>query len=164
MDFRYLKESDQDQLEDLIAYVEANLPDEMWWPPIRDEVRSHFFDHSWTRIIGCFDNDALVAAACLFLEPFVFTASAEAAGLAPAVVAEIGRCMVRPSKRGANLMLSMSKQLLDCAYLHGQEWVIAAVHPDNAAGCRSLERLGMSERARIVQSDVYPRIIYGMQI
>ena len=164
MHFRYLNESDKEQLESLIESVERKLPDEAWWPPIRDEVRNHFFDRDWTRIIGCFDGDELVAGAMLFLEPYTYDIFAEAIGLDPGSVAEIGRCMVRSSQRGSNLMLSMTRQLVDRAYSKEREWIIAEVHPDNLAGRKSLERLGMRETGQIVQDGVYPRIIYAMQI
>ena len=108
MNYRYLKSADADQLEDLIALVENNLPDERWWVPIRPIILEHFFDREWINFIGCFDGERLVAAAGLFLHEEAFRMSAEAAGLDPAVVAEVGRCMVRPSRRGENLMLSMS--------------------------------------------------------
>ena len=164
MEVRYLNESDKDQLEGLIELVESKLPDPSWWPPIKPEVREHFFDRDWMRFIGSFDEGRLVAVAGLFLEPSTFSASAEAAGLNPTDVAEIGRCMVRPSKRGSNLMLSMSKQLADYARATGKEWVIAAVHPDNVAGCRSLEQLGMEEKGSVLQDGTYPRTIYAMEI
>ena len=164
MEVRYLNESDKEQLEDLIELVESKLPDPTWWPPIRPEVREHFFDRDWMRFIGTFDGERLVAVAGLFIEPSTFKASAEAADLDPADVAEIGRCMVRPSRRGSNLMLSMSKQLTDYARAIGREWIIAAVHPDNAAGCRSLEQLGMEEKGEILQDGTYPRTIFAMTI
>ena len=164
MNYRYLKSTDADQLEDLIALVENNLPDERWWVPIRPIIREHFFDREWIRFIGCFDGERLVAAAGLFLHEEAFRTSAEAAGLDPAVVAEVGRCMVRPSRRGENLMLSMSGQLKDSARAHGREWLIAAVHPDNVAGRRSLERLGMEEKAEVVEAGIYPRAIYAMPL
>ena len=164
MDYRYLHESDREQLEDLIGLVESKLPDSTWWPPIKPEVSEHFFDKNWIRFIGCFDGERLIAAAGLFLEPSTFASSAEAAGLDPASVAEIGRCMVRPSKRGSNLMIGMSKQLTDYARAVGREWIIAAVHPDNTAGCRSLEQLGMTEKGHVVQDGTYPRTIYAIEI
>ena len=164
MDYRYLKSTDADQLEDLIALVESNLPDEKWWVPIRPVIREHFFDREWIRFIGFFDGDRLVAAGGLFLHEEAFRASAEAAGLDPALVAEVGRCMVRPSRRGENLMLSMNQQLKDCARAQGKEWLIAAVHPDNLAGRRSLDRLGMEERGQVVEEGGYPRAIYVMPL
>ena len=164
MDFRYLNSSDEEQLEDLISLVEANLPNEKWWVPIRPVIREHFFDPKWIRFIGCFDGDRLVAVGGLFLNEEAFRTSAEAAGLDPSVVAEVGRCMVRPTRRGGNLMLSVSQQLRDCARVHGKEWLIAAVHPDNAAGRKSLERLGMEEKGEVVEPGGYPRVVYAMPL
>ena len=164
MDYRYLNSTDADQLEELIALVEANLPDEKWWVPIRPVIREHFFDKEWIRFIGCFDGDRLVAAAGLFLHEEAFRGSAEAAGLDPSTVAEVGRCMVRASRRGENLMLSMNQQLKDRARAQGREWLIAAVHPDNVAGRMSLERLGMEEKGEVVEQGVYPRVIYAMPL
>lgn len=164
MDYRYLKETDRDQLEELISLVESKLPDATWWPPIKPEVSERFFDKSWMRFIGCFDGDRLIAAAGLFLEPSTFESSAEAIGLNPTKVAEIGRCMVRPSKRGANLMIGLSKQLIDYARASGKEWIIAAVHPDNVAGCHSLEQLGMEAKGSVLQDGTYPRAIYAVAI
>ena len=89
---------------------------------------------------------------------------AEAIGLNPAKTAEIGRCMVRPSRRGSNLMLAMSKRLVDCAVMHERDWIIAAVHPDNISGCTSLERLGMEEKGQILQDGIYHRSIYAMHL
>jgi len=164
MDVRYLNSSDEAELEGLIALVESNLPNEKWWVPIRPVIREHFFDKEWIRWLGCFDGDRLVAAAGLFLNEEAFRVSAEAAGLDCSVVAEVGRCMVRPSRRGENLMLSMNEQLKDYARAHGKEWLIAAVHPDNLAGCRSLRRLGMEEKGEAVEQGTYPRLVYAMPL
>ena len=164
MSFRYLDENDRDELEGLFEFVESNSTHKDWWPPIRQEVRDHFFDFDWMRFVGNFEEERLVAVAGLFLHPFVFDHEAEAVGLDPAEVAEIGRCVVHPSCRGKNLMFSMSKQLVDRALMMDKTWIIAAVHPDNVAGRKSLEQLGMTEKGFIVQDDIYPRCIYAMHV
>ena len=164
MSFRYLDDNDRDELEGLFEFVESNATHKDWWPPIRQEVRDHFFDFEWMRFVGNFEDEHLVAVAGLFLHPFVHGHEAEAAGLDPADVAEIGRCVVHPSCRGKNLMFSMSKQLVDRALMMDKTWIIAAVHPDNVAGRKSLEQLGMTEKGFILQDDIYPRCIYAMHV
>ena len=164
MDFRDLDNKDRSELEGLFEFVESNSTHKDWWPPIRQEVRDHFFDLDWMRFVGSFDGERLVAVAGLFLHPFVYGHEAEAIGLDPADVAEIGRCVVHPSCRGKSLMFSMSKQLVSRAVMMDRTWIIAAVHPDNIAGRKSLEQLGMAERGFILQDDIYPRMIYAMHV
>ena len=72
--------------------------------------------------------------------------------------------VVSCTRRGKNLMFSMSKQLIDRALMMDRSWIIAAVHPDNVAGRKSLERLGMAEKGFILQDDIYPRCIYAMHV
>ena len=72
MSFRYLDENDRDELEGLFEFVESNAIHMDWWPPIRQEVRDHFFDFEWMRFVGNFEEERLVAVAGLFLHPFVF--------------------------------------------------------------------------------------------
>ena len=56
------------------------------------------------------------------------------------------------------------KQLVDRAVMMDKTWIIAAVHPDNVAGRKSLEQLGMTEKGFILQDDIYPRCIYAMHV
>ena len=77
---RWLTKTDEKQLLLLIDDIENGLINKDYWLPIRDESRKHFLNPDWTHFIGVFDENKLVAASALFLNPFDYEETARAIG------------------------------------------------------------------------------------
>jgi len=162
---RQLSVKDRKQYCSLWKNVEDNLEHDEWWLPANPLSKKHFFDTDWTIIEGMFEEDELIATSSLFLNPNEYEQSALKLGidLHTTRVGEIGRCMVRPDFRGNNMMLQLNRILLEEATRLGLDALIATAHPDNAASCSSLEKLGMTKEGFIIKN-TYPRNIYCIKL
>lgn len=161
---RPLSVDDRPALEGLFAVIEAALPEREWWLPVQDIAREHFFDFSWTRFYGAFDGERLIAASALFLNKFEYGDSAKVIGIPLEGTGEIGRCKVHPDYRGQNLMLRLNRTVFEVARDKRLQRVIATVHPDNTASCRSLVSLGMQKAGKAVRQGGFQRDIYLMSL
>ena len=164
LEFRRLKDDDENKLNALINVIETDLSDAAWWLPLKAKAKEHFFDLNWTIFQGAFDSGELVGACGLFLNPFEYGECADYIGASYNHTAEIGRCMVHPNYRGQNIMLSLNKILLKEAKNLNRTTIIATVHPDNISSNTSLIKLGMKVEKTIVKQKIYPRNILQMEI
>ena len=150
---RELTRADSDALAKLIKEIERNVINPKWWLTVKETARAHFFDKDWTVFYGYFDNGELIGASALFLNPFEYEESAVAANVSLDKTAEIGRCMVLPSRRGENIMYQLNCQLIKKAKQLGINTLIATAHPDNVASNQSLQKLGMKV-VTVINKDV----------
>ena len=143
MEIRIIEQNDAQKLKNLIDCIEAHVVNPQWWLPIKKEAYDNFLNPEWTLFLGAFEKEELVGASALFFNEFEYGESLSAIAPQPIPVAEIGRCMVRPSFRGHNIMLTLNRKLLEIAKERKIRTLIATAHPDNIASNTSLQALGM---------------------
>lgn len=160
--FRLLSQNDKTQLDYLISTIELNLTNKEFWLPIDETSREHFLDLNWTIFIGCFKNDALVAAAGLFLNAYEYSESLKYLNISGSI-AEIGRLMVSPEYRGNDLAYTLSKQLINIAKLKNIDYLLATSHPNNLPSQITLKKLGFSKKANYIKQ-IYSRDILCMEV
>jgi RimJ/RimL family protein N-acetyltransferase len=159
---RVLTESDSDSLDNLIKAIETNIEHEDWWLPVTKKARSMFFDGKSAVLVGAFNEDNKLVAACgLF---FFEVLSDTNVSTLNTDLAEIGRCMVLPEYRGENLMLRLNRELVERARELGKKNIVATSHPDNKASCRSLEHLGFTKKCLVRKWNNYSRNYYTYNI
>lgn len=160
MIIREINLSDEKQLDSLIEEVESNLENRLFWLPISDTSRSHFFDATWTHFVGAFDHDTLVAAVGLFFNENEYGENIEALHLTNDKCAEIGRAMVKVDYRHQGLMQILTEKLMEYAKECGVEKLVATVHPDNIPSQRTFFKLGFEKQGYIVKKNDYERDIF----
>ena len=160
MIIREINLSDEKQLDSLIEEVESNLENRLFWLPISDTSRSHFFDATWTHFVGAFDHDTLVAAVGLFFNENEYGENIEALHLTNDKCAEIGRAMVKVDYRHQGLMQILTEKLMEYAKECGVEKLVATVYPDNIPSQRTFFKLGFEKQGYIVKKNDYERDIF----
>lgn len=161
---RRLKAEDKEKLEQLIHIVERNLDNKMFWLPINDISRKHYFDESWTCFWGAFDNSKLIAAIGLFFNENEFGESKKALHLGEGEVAELGRALVDPMYRKRGIMSALAQELMKYAKEVGVESIIATTHPKNVGSIALLKGLGFDNKKYVVKQEIYERYIFVKKI
>lgn len=164
MIIRVLTQKDAPQLFALIQTIEAALPDEQFWLPIKNEARAHFFDPTWTEFYGAFDGETLVGAAALFYSAYEYGESLQQLSVPHTAVAEIGRAMVHPDYRGNRLLNKICLHLLERAGEKGIRLLLATVHPENTPSQKAFSRLGMVKSCSYTKENGYVRDILTMTL
>ena len=152
------EESDRRALDILITKIEKTNKNELFWLPISNESRDHFWDTDWTIFVGAFKQEKLIGALGLFLNENEYGESRDAIGL-EGKVAEYGRAMVLPEYRGYGLIDRLADELLPVAKERKVEKLIATVHPDNIPSSGFLTKMGFEKCGHIIKNDKYPRDI-----
>jgi RimJ/RimL family protein N-acetyltransferase len=162
---RQLGEKDSPAYEALIAEIEGNLVNEKFWYPINDLSREHFFDETWTYLLGLFSGDELLASGGLFFNENEFGESQRILHLESHHLAEIGRIMTRPKYRDRGYIGRVTRGLMEHAReLPDIDYVVATAHPDNIPSQKALSALGMHVEASCIKSGSYPRDIFVLKI
>ncbi len=164
MQIRKLTIGDQEQLNALMDVIETTLPDRLYWLPVKETAKAHFFDDEWTEFYGMFDGERLVGAAALFYNEYEYGESLRQLNLPPQPVAEIGRAMVHPDYRGNNVLYRINQKLVEVAAEKGIRLLLATIYPSNMPSQKSFARLGMKKQCTYIKGSDYVRDILTMQI
>ncbi len=162
MIIRKLTDNDAPKLFCLIDAIETDLPNRMFWLPIKDEAKIHFFDDGWTEFYGMFVGEELVGASALFYNEFEYGESLRHLHTERRRVAEIGRSMVHPAYRGNNFLYQINLQLLQVAKSKGIELLLATIHPDNMPSQKSFQKLGMEKQCTYTKSNGFVRDVFTL--
>lgn len=160
MIFRKLTKNDANQLFSLIDKVENALTDKNFWLPLNDTAKDHFFDPDWTEFFGFFENEVLISAVALFYNEHEFGESADYLGISKKGLAEVGRAMVRPDKRGQGLLLQMLELLKEEARKRNIKTLLATVYPQNLPSKKSFLKSGFTLEDTYTKSSGFERSIF----
>lgn len=160
MIFRKLSVGDSPLLFELINNVESALEDKNFWLPLNDTAKEHFFDISWTEFFGFFEGEKLISAVALFYNEHEFGESAEYLGIEKQGLAEVGRAMVHPEKRGQDLLLKMLELVKKEAKIRGVKTLLATVHPQNVPSRKSFLKAQFTLEATYVKASGFERSIF----
>lgn len=159
-----LSEKNKEDLEELISVTEKNIKNELFWLPISEESRTHFFDKNWTYFLGLYSDDELIASGALFFNENEYGENILYLDKLEGRIAEIGRLMVLPKYRNRGYIKQILIELVKQAKKCGINYLIATAHPNNIASCKVLKSIGMEIRNSCVKLDKYDRHIFVMQI
>lgn len=160
MIFRKLTKNDANQLFSLIDKIENALVDKNFWLPLNDTAKDHFFDPGWTEFFGFFENGALISAVALFYNEHEFGESADYLKISKEGLAEVGRAMVRPDKRGQGLLLQMLELLKEEARKRNIKTLLATVYPQNLPSKKSFLSAGFTLEDTYTKSCGFERSIF----
>ncbi|MBQ4279322.1 MAG: GNAT family N-acetyltransferase [Rikenellaceae bacterium] len=140
------------------------LADKSFYIPFPDEELATLFDAPDPVMYGVADDDGgLVAVSGLFFHFDDLLPGLEGLPVDPARAAEIGASMTLPAYRGRGYMSMLNRALVREARQAGVRCLLATAHPDNTASNRSLQRMGMQQRATFLRG-AYLRTLYLMDI
>ena len=159
-----LTHENQSDLEKLISEIEKNLPRKEYWLPITKIEREHFLDDEWTAFYGIYHEGELIAASALFYNECEFGETINKLGMETKGVAEIGRCMVKPSHRGNKLLISINDFIIQKAKREGLQYIVATVYPDNIPSYKSFMALGFEKQTTYVRNSTYVRDVFLLKI
>ena len=130
-EIRLLTNDDKDNLNSLIENVETTIKKKVYWLPISETSREHFFDKEWTILWGMYDGNELVGSIGLFLNENEYGESQREVQLEDKKIAEVGRIMCRSNYRGKGIASRLMEVLLEYVNELDIDLLLATVHPDN---------------------------------
>ncbi len=161
---RQLTENDSDAFYELIEMTVDALENKEFWLPIKDEVREHFFDKSWTILFGAFDGDTLIGAVGLFLNESEYSESLSYLSGTYDGPAKVDRLMVRPGYRGKGVTDALMKELIAEAKRLGLRNLLATIHPQNSVARAVMQKFGMELVCSYMNRDGYFRNVFVLPI
>ncbi len=161
---RQLTNNDSKAFYDLIQITVESLEDQEFWLPIKDEVRKHFFDKSWTVLFGAFDGTTLIGAVGLFLNESEYSESLSYLSTTYEGPAKVDRLMVHPDYRGRGVTEKLMKELISEAKGLGVQNLIATIHPKNVAARNVMQGVGMELMCSYMNKDGYFRNVFVKNI
>ncbi len=164
MQIRQLTEKDSDAFYELIQITVDSLENKEFWLPIKDEVREHFFDKSWTILFGAFDGDTLIGAVGLFLNESEYSESLSYLSRTYEGPAKVDRLMIHPQYRGQGVSDALMKELIPEARRLGVRNLLATIHPQNNVARNTMQRSGMELMCSYMNRDGYFRNVFVMTI
>ncbi|MDE6015935.1 MAG: GNAT family N-acetyltransferase [Acetatifactor sp.] len=164
MEIRQLTQNDSEAFFELIDITVNSLENPEFWLPIKDEVRTHFFDKSWTVLFGAFDGPALVGAVGLFLNESEYSESLSYLSRPYESPAKVDRLMIHPDYRGRGISDELMKALIDEARRLKLQNLLATIHTQNTAAKKVMEKIGMELMCFYRNRDGYLRNVFVMTI
>lgn len=164
MQIRQLTEKDSDAFYELIQITVDSLENKEFWLPIKDEVREHFFDKSWTILFGAFDGATLIGAVGLFLNESEYSESLSYLSRTYEGPAKVDRLMIHPLYRGKGISDALMKELIPEARRLGVRNLLATIHPQNNFAKIAMQRSGMELMCSYMNRDGYFRNVFVMTI
>lgn len=164
MEIRQLTQNDSQAFFELIDITVNSLENPEFWLPIKDEVRTHFFDKSWTVLFGAFDGSALVGAVGLFLNESEYSESLSYLSRPYENPAKVDRLMIHPNYRGRGVSDKLMKALIDEARRLKLQNLLATIHTQNTAAKKVMEKMGMELMCFYTNRDGYLRNVFVMTI
>ncbi|MDE7112692.1 MAG: GNAT family N-acetyltransferase [Acetatifactor sp.] len=164
MEIRQLTQNDSESFFELIDITVNSLENPEFWLPIKDEVRTHFFDKSWTVLFGAFDGPALVGAVGLFLNESEYSESLRYLSRPYESPAKVDRLMIHPDYRGRGISDELMKALIDEARRLKLQNLLATIHTQNTAAKKVMEKIGMELMCFYRNRDGYLRNVFVMTI
>lgn len=164
MEIRQLTQNDSEAFFELIDITVNSLENPEFWLPIKDEVRIHFFDKSWTVLFGAFDGPVLVGAVGLFLNESEYSESLSYLSRPYESPAKVDRLMIHPDYRGRGVSDELMKALIDEARRLKLQNLLATVHTQNTAAKKAMEKIGMELMCFYRNRDGYLRNVFVMTI
>ena len=144
--------------------VQKTLTNSSWFMPFSEENLAKAFDDCSTfTVYGAVEDGRVVALSLLDSDEGEWGELADALKISGKIV-ELGGSMVLPEARGRNLMYEINLALLDRARHEKIDYVVATAHPDNLASNRSLQKLGMECKAKIIRAGKYLRNVYIIKL
>ncbi len=144
--------------------VRKTLTNSSWFMPFSEENLAKVFDDGSTlTVYGAVEDGKVVALSLFDSDEGEWGEIADALKISGKIV-ELGGSMVLPEARGRNLMYEINFALLDRARQDKFDYVVATAHPDNLASNRSLQKLGMECKAKIIRAGKYLRNVYMIKL
>lgn len=163
---RELNREDHKAVCALIKTVESALANNDWFIPMPETALTHMFDENSTLTVYGAEVDGVLAGISLIDSDVL-----ELSDLANALNlpkdqrgAELGVSMVLPEYRGQHLMRVICEKLVSVAREMGFDYLVASAHEDNLASDRTLLKLGMERKAKLVRHGSYARNAYHMSL
>lgn len=164
MEIRQLTRNDSEAFFELIDITVNSLENQEFWLPIKDEVRNHFFDKSWTVLFGAFDGPTLVGAVGLFLNESEYSESLSYLSRPYEGPAKVDRLMIHPDYRGRGITDALMKELIAEARRLKLQNLLATIHPQNTAARKAMEKTGMELMCFYTNRDGYFRNVFVLTI
>ncbi|MDE7253849.1 MAG: GNAT family N-acetyltransferase [Acetatifactor sp.] len=161
---RQLTNNDSDAFYELIDITVNSLENQEFWLPIKDEVRTHFFDKSWTVLFGAFEGSTLVGAVGLFLNESEYSESLSYLSRTYEGPAKVDRLMVHPNYRGRGVTDELMKELIAEAKRLKVKNLLATIHPQNTVARSAMQRIGMELMCSYMNKDGYFRNVFVMPV
>ncbi|MCM1092105.1 MAG: GNAT family N-acetyltransferase [Butyrivibrio sp.] len=161
---RQLTNNDSEAFFELIQITVDALENKEFWLPIKDEVRTHFFDKSWTVLFGAFEGSTLVGAVGLFLNESEYSESLSYLSRTYDSPAKVDRLMVLPDYRGQGITDALMKELIAEARKLKVKNLLATIHPQNTVARSAMQRAGMELMCSYMNKDGYFRNVFVMTI
>lgn len=164
MMIRQLTNNDSEAFYNLIDITVNSLENQEFWLPIKDEVRKHFFDKSWTVLFGAFEGPTLVGAVGLFLNESEYSESLSYLSSTYESPAKVDRLMVLPDYRGKGVTDALMKELIAEAKRLKIKNLLATIHPQNTVARSAVQRIGMELMCSYMNKDGYFRNVFVMAV
>ena len=159
-----LDENNRDDVFKLMMEIEESLPQKEYWLPVTEVEKKNFFNDDWSIFYGIYDGDELVAASGIFYSEEEFGETVEKLNMDTRGVAEIGRCMVKPSYRGNRLLVKVNNFIIEKAKEEGLQYLVSTVYPDNLPSQKSFVASGFKKEITYVRNNTYVRGIFLLNI